>query len=122
MLGKTAGWVAPEWHDDPFKIPDAKKLDIYSFSKLCAWILFGSQVDVIAKSTSDFTEEALNRLLMTDQTLHDSPPRSQSRKELSATLETFFAQSFHSDSNRRTGSIEILANLLDNALTQSSSW
>lgn len=35
----TPAWAAPEWHHREFRIKDAKKADIYSFSKICKWIL-----------------------------------------------------------------------------------
>lgn len=38
-LPRTPAWAAPEWHHREFRIKDAKKADIYSFSKICEWIL-----------------------------------------------------------------------------------
>lgn len=35
----TEEWRAPEWHHRAFRIQDAKKTDIYSFAKICVWVL-----------------------------------------------------------------------------------
>jgi len=42
FLPKSKPWNAPEHHWGEFKVPDAKKADIYSFGLLCLWVLFGS--------------------------------------------------------------------------------
>lgn len=39
QLAGTQGWRAPEWHHRFFKIEDAKKQDIYSYGKVCWWVL-----------------------------------------------------------------------------------
>jgi len=42
FLPKSRPWNAPEHHWGEFKVPDAKKTDVYSFGLLCLWVLFGS--------------------------------------------------------------------------------
>lgn len=38
-LGGTKEWRAPEWHHRRFRIQDARKTDVYSFTKVCEWLL-----------------------------------------------------------------------------------
>jgi len=42
FLPKSRPWNAPEHHFGEFKVSEAKKTDVYSFSMLCLWILFGN--------------------------------------------------------------------------------
>jgi serine/threonine protein kinase len=34
-------WCAPEYHERGFSPDNAKRMDVYSFSMLCLWLLFG---------------------------------------------------------------------------------
>jgi len=42
FLPKSRPWNAPEHHFGEFKVPEAKKTDVYSFGLLCLWVLFGT--------------------------------------------------------------------------------
>ena len=39
-MPKSLYWVAPEWHHRGVTTADAMKMDVYSFSMLCLWLLF----------------------------------------------------------------------------------
>jgi hypothetical protein len=53
FLPKSRPWDAPEHHFGEFSAPAAKKIDVYSFSLLCLWILFGDGLENIPQTTAD---------------------------------------------------------------------
>ena len=68
-------WAAPEWHDRPFQVTNAKKADVYSFGLLCLFILFN---DIVSNATEKSTERVDMETLIG---LQQDPPES-SRSEL----------------------------------------
>lgn len=54
IMPHTALWAAPEWHDDTFTIEKAKGMDMFSYGKLCAWILFGPEHSTDLPNSSSF--------------------------------------------------------------------
>lgn len=47
ILPKSRPWNAPEHSFGEFKVPEAKKTDVYSFGMLCLWVLFGNRVSAV---------------------------------------------------------------------------
>lgn len=43
-MPKSEPWNAPEYHDRYFYPQGAKAMDVYSFSMLCLWLLFGVEI------------------------------------------------------------------------------
>lgn len=44
-------WTAPDYHPRKFRIRDAQKMDIYSYSLICFWLLLGIMIDQRVKPT-----------------------------------------------------------------------
>jgi len=60
FLPKSTPWNAPEHHWEGFKVPDAKKTDVYSFGLLCLWVLFGTSLRDIPQTTAEGATELLS--------------------------------------------------------------
>ncbi|KAG8666894.1 hypothetical protein FPOAC1_011716 [Fusarium poae] len=49
----TAGWQAPEWHRRAFPVSSAKRMDVFTYGKLCAWILLGGRLSTTSIPLED---------------------------------------------------------------------
>ena len=88
-------WRAPEWHPRAFEIKEAKKTDIYSYAKICQWIL-APQGDYY------FYQSNLN---------------------FKISLEYFFTKGLQTDPQKRTGNIATLVSFLEKLLSSEMiSW
>ena len=45
-MPRSEPWCAPEFGDRQFRPLEAKRMDIYSFAMLCAWLLFGAGISM----------------------------------------------------------------------------
>jgi serine/threonine protein kinase len=57
-MPKSEPWSAPEHHDRYFYPQDAKVMDVYSFSMLCLWLLFGIEISKTTPYPSEAAKEA----------------------------------------------------------------
>jgi serine/threonine protein kinase len=66
-LPGTPGWCAPEWHHryTTTDVVAAKKIDVYSFGLLCAWLLFPTSLAGTQQHTDEYPspEEVLSSAL-----------------------------------------------------------
>jgi len=53
LLPKSRPWNAPEHHFREFKAHEAKKMDVYLFSMMCLWVLFGNCLSDFPQATAD---------------------------------------------------------------------
>ena len=53
IMPKSVPWNAPEHHHRYFSSRDAKAMDVYSFSMLCLWLLFGVNTSDIMPHPSE---------------------------------------------------------------------
>ena len=86
----TKEWMAPEWHHRAFRIQDAKKVDIYTFARICDRVLnhlHGDRMDYV------FPKK------------HASPHMRQ-----------FYQLALCEDPQERTDNITLLLSILVNAL------
>jgi len=99
-LAYTPEWVAPEWRAGLFTIDEAKKTDIYSYGKVCSWIIFGmhTSTDENPESRFDF-DHAIEA-----QPLTENPAK--------AVLRRFFELSLEPIPDRRTSNLPRLLDLL----------
>lgn len=114
LLSRTIPWAAPELCDAPITIKAAMQADIYSYGKVCAWILFGQEmsVDDFARPSFNFQQAILQQRRRMDtgwEELRDKPAVIQSM--IVSLLEGFFERSFQDFTQRRE---EKIGPLLEN--------
>ena len=56
-IPKSEPWNAPEHHDQQFRPLEAKRMDVYSFALLCAWLLFEAGSSDKLQLPSDIVRE-----------------------------------------------------------------
>ena len=112
-LGFTAFWHAPEWHQSAFTIKEAKSMDLYSFGKLCAWILaaHSEPSSHFAARPQSYCFEAIEVL----QGTYVNPSQGTSLKEFGQFKDTVrnFLSLTLTDCSRRASSIQPLLTYLD---------
>lgn len=60
-LPRSAPWSGPEHQGQKFQALEAKRMDIYSFSMLCLWLIFGAEsFTTIPVTTADHGEDGLS--------------------------------------------------------------
>lgn len=121
-LAHTPLWQAPEWRQGPFTIRDAKLTDVYSYGKLCAWVLFGHTEPpetFAARPQFDSDDELqalqfswINTLI---DTLSIENVHSENSEKLRESLRKFLALSL-ADSSCRTPKIQYLVDHLQDGL------
>ena len=89
-LPYTQGWAAPEWHHRAFQIKDAKKADIYSYTKICNFVLGW----IPEGKLSHFPIEAETRLHMRQ----------------------FYSLGLCEDPHKRTNNVSLLISILSKAM------
>ena len=121
-LAHTPLWQAPEWRQGPFTIRDAKLTDVYSYGKLCAWILFGhtEPPETFAARPQFDSDDELRALQLSwintlIGTLSIGSFRSGNSEKLKEPLKKFLALSL-ADSNCRAPNIQHLVDHLQDAL------
>jgi serine/threonine protein kinase len=68
QLPRSDPWTAPEYHHRKFSVSAAKKMDIYSFSMLCLWLLLDEKQGVVdAKSSMKVFQELKETSSFRDQ-------------------------------------------------------
>lgn len=127
-ISGTKGWFAPELTrgNCTIKLSEAFKADIYSFGKLCAWIIFYNILNY-----EDYVEnpgrtipgrfEKFNLWKAVDAGLMpgDGPAptsRQSSEKSLLLSLESFFSATFVGIPKGRHGNITEVVQLLEQVL------
>ncbi len=113
LRSATHDWMAPEqWHfteqvrpteDQRCRIGDAKKVDAFSFGKVCAWLLFWQQRP---REIPDFGQNfdfdgALAALLRTKEAHSGELSNREFLAEITPLLSSFFAASYTSSPERR---------------------
>jgi serine/threonine protein kinase len=103
LRGSTREWMAPEQGvpQEQFTILKAKKVDAFSFGKLCAWLLFSqaSPHDIPEPGEEFDFELALNTLLNSREA-HASE-LAEVLEKITPELRSFFASSYNADANSR---------------------
>jgi serine/threonine protein kinase len=96
---QTPGWCAPEWHPRGFTIKKAKKLDIFSYGLLCAWIFLQGKVD-----TADIIAMSKNELVDRIAGVHRNEiAKDLVLQQICNRLDWFFAQSLVLNVEERGG-------------------
>jgi serine/threonine protein kinase len=62
-MPKSIPWNAPEHHHRGFSMPNAKKMDVYSFGALCFWLLFERPILTFSSPATSPTSERRERLM-----------------------------------------------------------
>lgn len=111
-LAYTPEWVAPEWRAGSFTIDEAKKTDIYSYGKVCSWILFGMHA---------FPNDGRNSLFDFGRALEAQPltnDETSSGHQTHMALRCFFELSLHSEPARRISDLSRLLDLLHESIRE----
>ncbi|KAF2814366.1 kinase-like protein [Mytilinidion resinicola] len=99
---RTPGWCAPEWHPRGFSFKDAKKMDVYSYGLLCAWICLQGKVD-----PSEIASKSVDELLKQIADIHsDVIIRKPALNEILGRLRGIFDRSLARDARERDGHIQ----------------
>lgn len=121
-LAHTPLWQAPEWRQGPFTIKEAKLTDVYSYGKLCAWVLFGhTEPPETFAARPQFDSDDELRALQSSwiNTLIDTLPIRNVHNEISVmlreSLQGFLTLSL-ADRSFRTPNISYLVDYLQNGL------
>lgn len=114
-LGYTAFWHAPEWRNRAFTIKEAKLMDVYSFGKICTWILLAHTEppdEFAARPQSNYNGalEALHGIRGIAN--HNIPVEDMDM--FKETIKKFFALSL-TDSSQRASGIQVLLKCLRHA-------
>ena len=111
VMPHTPLWAAPEWHDDPFTIEKAKAMDVFSYGKLCAWVLFGPEHSTDLPNSSSFDFDRAWR--QGSRAPSRGLPNARSLEmEVSPLLKQFFSISFQDNEDNRTTNIWQLLDLI----------
>lgn len=111
-LGYTAFWHAPEWRHRAFTIKEAKLMDLYSFGKICTWILLAhtEPPDEFAARPQPSYNDALEALQGTQGIASQSGP-VENMDMFKETIKKFFALSL-TDSAQRASGLQVLLTCL----------
>lgn len=111
----TALWAAPEWHDDPFTIEKAKAMDMFSYGKLCAWILFGPEHSTGLSNSSSFNfNRAWQQALQAES--GGLPDVETLELKISPLLKQFISLSFQDSEDDRATDFWQLSDLIHDVL------
>ena len=111
LLPSTLGWAAPEIRDMPLTIEAAKRTDIYSYGKVCAWILADredlfSQPSVSVESIDSLLDRARQRWTSFWQGDIDL------EREFFITWRCFLERSWHKEADKRATVSDVVDYLL----------
>ena len=114
-LGYTAFWHAPEWWHRAFTTREAKLMDVYSFGKMCTWILLAhtEPADEFAARPQPDYNDPLEALQATQEIANQIVPNDD-MDMFKETIRKFLALSL-TDSTRRASGIQVLLNCLHHA-------
>ena len=110
ILGYTPEWVAPDWRAGSFTIDEAKKTDVYSYGKVCSWILFGMHA---------FPNEVVDTRFDFGRALEAQPlarTGTSTEHRAHAALRRFFKLSLTSDPSERISDLSGLLDLLQESI------
>jgi len=117
-LPQTSEWVmAPEWHHRGFLIDSAKRLDVFSFGIMSAWVLFRDELSRRAEKLEiGTTEDLLLRLKKAEQLLEALVDVIQTTAtygdDFEDRLEKFFSATVAHDPIKRECNFQTLIALL----------
>lgn len=95
LIGRTVPWAAPELRDTPITVMAAMQADIYSYGKVCAWILFGQEMSLadFASLPFDFNQAVARQMQITNSEWDELRNRPTVLRNTLPSLEKFFERS-----------------------------
>ena len=106
-LYRTLGWAAPEIRDTTMTVEDAKKTDIYSFGKVCAWMILGWETQHSDFLSSEIrTCLSLNRGKARWTSFWQGNPNLED--EFFISLRCFLEQACHEEADERASIVQLL--------------
>ena len=105
----TRVWSAPEWHHRGFTLFEAKTMDVYSYGKICAWVVLRGRITPTTLSQLDVS-------CVCENVFHEYEAEARSAayvQDLSQNLVSFLEQTLEVNPSKRRSDIPSLLSLLD---------